>query len=149
MGLKLPFCNTGKPLPLPGKLLCSTAGKLSLWCCKLQQQHCSPVFLTRGYFSKGLNDFVTLMDAQSQFRSTQLCKWNAGTSLIRGESAHARAEGGTCKDEADNGGLGWCLQLWACSFGEIDTPPNSSQSLSLCGRSSQPGLPRLHYKQNV
>lgn len=149
MGLKLPFCNSGKPLPLPGKLLCSTAGKLSLWFCNLHQQHCGPVFLSRGYFSKGLNGFMTLMDAQSQFKSTQLCKWNAGTSLIRGESAHARAEGGTCKDAADNGGLRGWLQLWACRFGEIGTPPTSRQSLSLCGRSSWPGLPRLHYKQNV
>lgn len=106
MGLKLPFCNTGKPLPLPGKLLCSTAGKLSLWCCQPHQQHCRPVFLTRGCYIKGLNDFMTLMDAESQFKSTQLCKRNAAISLIRGESTHARAEGGTCKDAADNGDSG-------------------------------------------
>lgn len=149
MGLRLPFCNTGKPSPLPGKLFCSTAGKLSLWCCKQHQQHRSPVFLTRGYFSKGLNDSMTLMDAHSQFKSTQLCKWNAGTSLIREESTHARAEMGTCKDAADNGGSGWRLQRWAHHFGEIGTPPTSDQSLPLCGRSSQPRLPRLYYKQNV
>lgn len=27
MGMKLPFCNTGKLFPFPGKLLCGTAGK--------------------------------------------------------------------------------------------------------------------------
>lgn len=74
---------------------------------------------------------------------------NVATSVIRGEGARARAEEGRWKDAADNDDLGRPLQLWACHFEEIGTPRALSQSPSLRGRSSQPGLPGICYKQNV
>lgn len=74
-----------------------------------------------GILVKGLNDFMTLMDAQSRLRSAQLYKQNVATSVIRGEGARARAEEGRREDAADSDDLGTLLQLWACRFGEIGT----------------------------
>jgi len=89
---------------------------------------------------------MTLIDAPSQLKSTQLCKQNVATSVIRGEGAHARAEEGRREDATDNGDLGRPLQLWACRVREIGTPWASSQSPSLCSGSNQPGLPGCCYK---
>lgn len=144
MCLKLPFCNSGEPFPLPGKLLCSTAGKLFHW------QQCSPIALTReagtGISVRRSNAFMTLKDAQSQLESSQLYKQNAATSVIRGKGAHAKAEQGGGRMQQIMVSWGACCSSGSAVLGDRHCRcfrPVPSPG----GRSSQPGLPVLCYRQ--